>query len=184
MIIGWPQIFYRGPGIFTMITHRQVHSVALLLAGLCLRKEVARMVFAPGHPMLLTDRSGATLSSGGDDEICYRVLLAGYQLYYVPALVLQHFMEPHRLTPNYCQALQAGFKYQSEVISAYYRCRQVQLGKVKLLTQFAAYLLYSLLGRPKHKAQAAEFLYYRTGIAVLGKAHSKAIRNYFQSVNT
>lgn len=59
----------------------------------------------------ITDRSGGSLSSGGDNEINIQVLKQGYSVAYFPDLVLQHIIPPVRLTKNYLARL----NYESSI---------------------------------------------------------------------
>src|SRR5207244_1631742 len=51
-------------------------------AGLVLRKSLYQIITCESFPLFLTDRKGHQLSSGGDAEICLRLITIGYRLYY------------------------------------------------------------------------------------------------------
>lgn len=87
-------------------------------AGMAVRRAAALETFA--RPMLLTDRRGKSLSSGGDTEICYRICRAGHELWYVPALALEHYMPAWRFDPAYLLKLAHGIG-QSQAILELYR---------------------------------------------------------------
>lgn len=76
-------------------------------AALVLRRKVFEEAFK-NFNSLLSDRKGASLSSGGDTEICKRVLLAGYKLYYSEQLTFVHYIPPDRLTTDYRDRLLQG----------------------------------------------------------------------------
>lgn len=76
-------------------------------AALVLRKTVFEEAYKK-FDSLLSDRKGASLSSGGDTEICMRILLAGYRLYYAEHLTFVHYIPPARLTTDYRDRLLAG----------------------------------------------------------------------------
>ncbi len=59
----------------------------------------------------ITDRSGGSLSSGGDNEINIQVLKQGFSVAYFPDLLLQHIIPPARLTKNYLARL----NYESSI---------------------------------------------------------------------
>ena len=59
----------------------------------------------------ITDRSGGSLSSGGDNEINIQVLKQGFSVAYFPDLVLQHIIPQVRLTKNYLARL----NYESSI---------------------------------------------------------------------
>jgi len=136
-------------------------------AGLAIRKVIAEKVFDSNHPFLLTDRKGDELVSGGDDEICYRVMLCGYNLYFNPCLQLKHLIPPSRLTVEYRDQLTEGFGLQVDVLGAYKR--YYDLGQSHLSTpiafikKMAAFIYYKVLMLQRQEAHAADFLYYLTG---------------------
>jgi len=53
------------------------------------------------NPLLLSDRKGKRLSSGGDVEMCFRISLLGYELWYVPDLELDHLIPQRRWDRRY-----------------------------------------------------------------------------------
>jgi glycosyltransferase involved in cell wall biosynthesis len=66
-------------------------------AGLAARREALARLFDRGFRPALTDRSGRELTSGGDTELCLALRLAGWRLYYDPALRLRHHLPAGRL---------------------------------------------------------------------------------------
>jgi glycosyltransferase involved in cell wall biosynthesis len=57
----------------------------------------------------LVDRCGSKLTSGGDIEIVLRVRKAGYELWYNPAMQLQHYIQQKRMSVEYLCHLHRGF---------------------------------------------------------------------------
>jgi glycosyltransferase involved in cell wall biosynthesis len=57
----------------------------------------------------LVDRCGSKLTSGGDIEIVLRIRKAGYQLWYNPAMQLQHYIPQRRMSVEYLCNLHRGF---------------------------------------------------------------------------
>jgi len=88
-------------------------------AGLGIRKAAWAQLRAKGFVSLLSDRKGGALSSGGDFELCYAFMLAGWQLYYDPALQIRHFIPKSRLNWDYLCRLNEGFGRQSVVLDSY-----------------------------------------------------------------
>jgi cellulose synthase/poly-beta-1,6-N-acetylglucosamine synthase-like glycosyltransferase len=88
-------------------------------AGLSIRKQAWQKLHADGFTPLLQDRSGSSLSSGGDTELCRALRLAGWRLHYDPRLRLQHFMPAGRLTWDYLRRLRRAFGVSSVAIEAY-----------------------------------------------------------------
>jgi glycosyltransferase involved in cell wall biosynthesis len=68
-------------------------------AGMALRRTAMRA--ARVDSAVFSDRKGNHLSSFGDSELCYRIRIAGWELWYEPKLKLQHFLSAHRLRPEY-----------------------------------------------------------------------------------
>lgn len=81
---------------------------SLFGAGLAAPVSLLRKVFAV--PFVLCGRQGTTLMSGDDSEICARIMLAGYHLYYDDRLVFRHYMPDERLTEAYHRRLLQGFE--------------------------------------------------------------------------
>lgn len=107
-------------------------------AGLVLRKEILDVVFSPKYPLLLSDRKGKELSSGGDSEICLRIQLLGYKLYYTDELKYNHYISSDRLTKDYRLGLFDGFDLSGEVLGIY--CQFVLTGRESILKR----ILYSI----------------------------------------
>jgi glycosyltransferase involved in cell wall biosynthesis len=70
-------------------------------AGMVLRKSVWLKLKKAGFKSLVSDRIGDKLTSGGDSELCYAFILAGYRIWYDDALVFKHFIPKERLTFSY-----------------------------------------------------------------------------------
>ncbi|MCJ8165337.1 glycosyltransferase family 2 protein [Pontibacter sp. E15-1] len=66
-------------------------------AGCVIRKAAFDELFAAGFEPMLTDRSASKLTSGGDYEMCYGLVLAGYDIWYDERLLFKHFMPKKRL---------------------------------------------------------------------------------------
>lgn len=78
-------------------------------AGLSLRRAAWMDITSPGCEPYLTDRQGQRLNSGGDQELCYRLLLTGWRLWYDERLRLRHHISPNRLTWPYVRQLHRAF---------------------------------------------------------------------------
>lgn len=104
-------------------------------AGLCIRKAAWEKLISQGFKQILTDRTGKSLSSGGDFEIGYGLLLNGWKLWYDPALTIQHFMPKERLNWSYLIRLQEGFGAQSITLEVYEKILKSSLDQTKLIPQ-------------------------------------------------
>lgn len=79
-------------------------------AGMVTRREILEKVFDERFPFLMTGRSGNLVLSGEDSEICSRVRILGYDLFYNENLKYKHFMTANRLTEEYLRYLLSGFE--------------------------------------------------------------------------
>lgn len=117
-----PPWFERFKGNFTIWNPRTTAGYwdrPLCGAGLCIRKVSWESLLAKGFEFQLSDRKGANMSSGGDFELCYALLVSGWKLWFDPRLHIQHFMPAMRLTWENLYRLNVGFGQQSVVFDAY-----------------------------------------------------------------
>ncbi|MDX2197212.1 MAG: glycosyltransferase [Cytophagales bacterium] len=81
-------------------------------AGMVLRKSAIvhyiKKIQSSHHQ--ITDRTGASLISGGDNDMVFEILKAGYKVAYVPQLTLEHYINKQRLTYDYMQRLCYGIE--------------------------------------------------------------------------
>jgi glucosyl-dolichyl phosphate glucuronosyltransferase len=66
---------------------------------------------------LLNDREGTKLSSGGDSEIVLRILNAGYELWFTPDCLLNHFVPIRRISETYLANMMYGFGMSAPYIA-------------------------------------------------------------------
>ncbi len=90
-------------------------------AGMAIRKDVLISKSFNALPLLLSDRKGTELSSGGDSEICLRIRLLGYKILYSEKLGFKHFLTDNRLTWPYLKKLHLGFAHASIFLGLYER---------------------------------------------------------------
>ena len=88
-------------------------------AGIVFRLNLLKKVFDKNHPFINQGRTGSVLTSGDDCEICKRILLMGYMLYYDKSLALHHYIPPVRLTWAYKKRLFEGFKPSNAILRKY-----------------------------------------------------------------
>ena len=76
-------------------------------AGMAIRKEALRSYLdkAASGQNLISDRTGNSLTSGGDNDIVLEVLKSGWQVGYFPELVLQHIIPAQRMRVHYLARL-------------------------------------------------------------------------------
>ncbi|WP_114751773.1 glycosyltransferase [Pleomorphovibrio marinus] len=87
-------------------------------AGIVFRKSLYEIAFSKCPP-LLTDRIGGSLSSGGDSEICKRILLLNKELHYCDELKFTHFIPQYRLTENYRDNLLKSLTSSKNILDKY-----------------------------------------------------------------
>jgi glycosyltransferase involved in cell wall biosynthesis len=107
-------------------------------AGMVLRKDLFTKALGK-VPSLLSDRKGNALTSGGDAEICKRLLFMGYTLFYDDSLVLKHYMPPDRLTIAYRERLIQGISESNKILGKYIEL--IHLYKLSSLTRFKIFIL-------------------------------------------
>lgn len=80
-------------------------------AGLALRRDAAlayaQMLASDSHRQKL-DRAGASLASGGDNDLVFNALHAGGDVAYFPELLVTHLIPAGRLNPVYLARLNEG----------------------------------------------------------------------------
>ena len=70
-------------------------------AGCVIRKSAYLELKRAGFKSFLHDRTGSSLTSGGDYELCYALAILGYDIWYDDRLRFVHFITRERLTWNY-----------------------------------------------------------------------------------
>lgn len=79
-------------------------------AGMALRRDCAQAWARQSSGPAITDRRGAELTSGGDNDIVLTVLGGGSQVAYFPELILTHLIPSSRLDPRYLARLNRGIQ--------------------------------------------------------------------------
>lgn len=88
-------------------------------AGLTIRKSAWEFLVSKGFSPLLVGRKGKNLSAGEDSEICLALRLAGWRLWYDPALYFKHYIPAKRMNWHYLRCLVRGFGASSVALSIY-----------------------------------------------------------------
>jgi len=88
-------------------------------AGLSLRTHVARSVFDSPLPLFLVGRTKGTLNRGDDSEICLRVGLLGWKLWYEPTLKLKHYILKERVNWEYVLQARRGGGHADIILKIY-----------------------------------------------------------------
>ena len=88
-------------------------------AGLNVRTAAFRDLIQSGFSFLLSDRTGESMATGGDTELCYALREAGWRFWYDDTLVLRHFIPRGRLTWPYALRLIAGMGTSAAMYELY-----------------------------------------------------------------
>lgn len=90
-------------------------------AGLCVRRSVAQRyldLHDSGARTIQLDRAGASLLSGGDNDLAACACDLGLGVGLIPSLTLEHLIPPQRLTADYLARLAEGIELSSTVLDA------------------------------------------------------------------
>lgn len=88
-------------------------------AGAFIRKSYYTHLKDNGFQSRLTDRKGKEISSGGDDELCYALRLAGYKIWYDERLYFRHFIPKERLEWDYVKRFFQGSAKATTVLEPF-----------------------------------------------------------------
>ncbi len=97
-------------------------------AGMVIRKTALKELYSNGFTSVMSDRKGYHLSSGGDSELCFALVLSGWQVWYDTRLKLKHCMPAGRLSWNYLIRLFQGFGITSVGLDYYEKA--IKLGRL------------------------------------------------------
>ena len=152
-------------------------------AGMVTRKQLLDIVFNPSYPFLCSDRKGKSITSGGDDEICMRIVLMGFRLYNHEELHFIHELPPDRLTESYLKRLYAGFEHSAPVSMQYQILDKLKrtnlLKKLVLLATHSVKFLTTLFVKNKIRRQYSQaVLYYLTGISYFSNEATRGILRF------
>ncbi|WP_438482694.1 glycosyltransferase [Oleiharenicola lentus] len=91
-------------------TKNQYPDFAPIGAGMALRREAIQTWLAQNGASKLSDRRGTELTSGGDNDIVFHVMRAGWEVAYFPELQLIHLIPEGRLSAGYFARLNYGIQ--------------------------------------------------------------------------
>lgn len=104
-------------------THFLYPRSAPIGAGMALRREAALAWVRKAGANPPTDRRGAALTSGGDNDLVLTLLHAGWNVGYFPELALTHLIPASRLDPGYLARLNRGIqKSWAQVLIRHQAC--------------------------------------------------------------
>lgn len=88
-------------------------------AGAFINKKALASIRRSDVKLLLSDRKGDKLTSGGDNEIGYLLVFAGYKIVYDDRLTFKHFIPEFRLKLSYLKKMRKSYAASFDVIRAY-----------------------------------------------------------------
>lgn len=151
-------------------------------AGLSVKREAISLVFDDDFPLLLSGRQGVSLMSGDDSEICLRIQIAGFKLKYDPRLVFTHFLPASRLTAEYYQRLQQGFRKSFKILGLYeeFISASIKNGSEKITL---IGLTKKAIRRPNKSIflKLLRFIYWVTGIPFYKSKEMGNIKNFYKA---
>ncbi len=95
------------------------HGETLYGAGMFILKTPVLRLLDSGVNMVMSDRNGGKLSSGGDLEWCYLLQLSGWKLYYHEKMVFHHQIAASRLLWSYYIKLKSGISSGAGLLFTY-----------------------------------------------------------------
>lgn len=117
-------------------------------AGMVIRRSLIEPLFRIDWKFMTSDRTKSNLSSGGDSEISYWVVLLGYDLYWSEDLKLKHLLNEDRLTLDYLKKIKTAMKQSGEILKVYKkhlssirRIQQSEDSNIQILKSFVKHLI-------------------------------------------
>ncbi|MCF8463890.1 MAG: glycosyltransferase family 2 protein [Flavobacteriales bacterium] len=95
------------------------HADELYGAGCAIRLTALEHIKHCGFKNILSDRTGASLMSGGDTELCLALRMAGFELLYDERIHFKHFLPKGRVTWLYLRKLFQGFGQSKALTDVY-----------------------------------------------------------------
>ena len=114
----WFQNFIHGYAAFPQSTESGFLN-GVYGAGMAFRKSIFNKIYGLGYNSILTCRKGDSLSSGGDTEMCFQIILSGFKIWYDDRLKFQHFIPKGRLTWDYLRKLHVGLAKSYVLLNLY-----------------------------------------------------------------
>lgn len=96
-------------------------------AGLWMPASFLHSVWPDKRTSKLADRTGKSLSSGGDTELCYWAREAGYTWYYLEDLKFKHVVPAERMNKAYLRELHTKFGEADAIIAYHYNQSQLRI---------------------------------------------------------
>ena len=124
-------------------------------AGLVARLSLLYKVFDKKYPFLLVGREGGLLLAGDDAEICKRILLLNYSLYYDQSLLFYHYIPSNRLSWENRKKMFQGFDISDVILRKYEiiyleTCKRKINQFLEIISAFLKKMIYFIFFNKKH----------------------------------
>jgi glycosyltransferase involved in cell wall biosynthesis len=151
-------------------THNEYPSFAPIGAGMALRREAVDQWLGDAGAHHHTDRRGAELTSGGDNDLVLSSMKQGWETGYFPELSLTHLIPAGRTTPEYLARLNRGIaKSWVQVLARHDACPWSPIPRWTVpLRQTKAWLGYRAWAGPVEKIKWQGACGHFEGRATLG----------------
>ncbi|RYE40072.1 MAG: glycosyltransferase, partial [Sphingobacteriales bacterium] len=182
---GWFKSFEAGYAIGKQGEKSGYHTYNGVLwgAGMVTRKHLFLQSINAEHPSLLTDRKGTEVTSGGDSEYCYRVLLQNYKLYYNESLVLGHYLPSNRLTTEYRDQLFKSFEASSDCLYSYIEAIELKRNgkrrKLKLLAHAFKEVIIRIFWNKRLSHKSVKVFYYFLNFRYKADKKLQVIKHFY-----
>lgn len=158
-------------------------------AGMMGRTNLIKLALCPEIPLLNVGRIGANTSMGEDGEICMRVVMQGYRIFYFDQLKLKHFMAANRLTKAYLDNLLKSSEIPARVMASYFRYNYFkQLNgfykSFRVFIHLSKYLIATMQRDSKQILFSRDFIFYGTGCTFFSTEYSKTVIQFKKSIKT
>lgn len=161
------------------------HKDFLFGAGLAVRTAVVREIYST-QKMYLTGRLGNKLLAGDDTELTMAILLRGYRLYPTDDISYIHILKANRLSWDYFQKLNFGFKHSSPAImvmrgvlmnkSFYHACVTNYIMAIFVFTQHMFLFWKGTASDVRRKNIKTISIYHAWGFATLKSIYNQWIK--------
>ena len=162
------------------LTHFGIWSAGMLGRTAAIQRSL------PAHiPLLNAGRVGSNTGFGEDGEICMRVALQGYRIWYLDTLTMQHWMEPRRLTNAYREAMLQGVQKPAEVMATYFRMLHYQALSGLQKTLFIAWqFIKRYTGSTKHQKFSNDYCFFASSKSLYANDYNRVVKQFHDFIQS
>lgn len=156
-------------------------------AGMFGRCSLLRLALAPDVPLLNAGRVGENTGLGEDSEICIRVALCNYKIFYIEELQFKHYLSTFRLTEEYRDSLLNCLHEPSLVRATYcrlffYERKRPLQQKVYGMYHLLKLLFWHMLFGKGDVTFSKDFAYFFSGSKGFETKYNKIAKGYLRFV--